>query len=213
MRSIAAELGQPTMVWVTTFHEAAEALIHGDHERAEELATAALQLGTDAEQPDAFAIYGAQLANIRAQQGRIEELAPLIVDVAKQNPNVPAYQATLAGIRADSGHHDEASALLRRAAVDDFRSVPVDFVWLDTLCVYARAATVLEDGAVAGQLVTLLHPYRRQIPFQGVNGALPVSCSLGRLLSVIGDYSGAERLSPTPWRPRAGVGWHLRRPR
>ncbi len=193
MRSIAAELGQPTMVWVTTFHEAAEALIRGDHERAEELATAALQLGTDAEQPDAFAIYGAQLANIRAQQGRIEELAPLIVDVAKQNPNVPAYQATLAGIRADSGHHDEASALLRRAAVDGFRSVPVDFVWLDTLCVYARAATVLEDGAVAGQLVALLDPYHRQIPFQGVNGALPVSCSLGRLLSVIGDYSGAER--------------------
>ncbi len=193
LTSIAAEFGRPTMVWVATFHQAAEALIRGDHQRAEELATAALQLGTDAEQPDAFAIYGAQLANIRAQQGRLEELAALIVDVATQNPNVPAYQATLAGIRADSGHYDEAGVLLRRAALDDFGSMPVDLVWLDTLCIYARVATVLEDRAVAGQLVALLEPYHRQIPFQGVNGALPVSCSLARLLSVIGDHVGAER--------------------
>ena len=193
LTAIAEEFGRPTMVWVATFHQAAEALIRGDHERAEELATAALQLGTDAEQPDAFAIYGAQLANIRAQQGRMEELAPIMVDVATQNPNVPGYQAMLAGIRADLGQRDEAGALLRRAALEDFASVPLDLVWLDTLCLYARVATVLEDRSVAERLVALLEPFRAQIPFQGANGALPVSCTVGRLLSVMDDHGGAEQ--------------------
>ena len=61
-------------MWMTAFKEAGSAIMAGDPERAEHLATAAFQLATETGQPDAFAIYGSQLMYIRHQQGRLGEL-------------------------------------------------------------------------------------------------------------------------------------------
>ena len=41
------------MVWVTLFNDAADALLSGDPDRAERLAAAALEIGTESGQPDA----------------------------------------------------------------------------------------------------------------------------------------------------------------
>ena len=78
------------------FNDAADALLSGDPDRAEQLATAALEIGTESGQPDAFGFYGAEMIGIRRQQGRYGELVPMIEQVAAENPALPVFRATLA---------------------------------------------------------------------------------------------------------------------
>ncbi len=61
LRTLSNRLRQPTLMWMTAFKEAGEAIMAGDPERAEQLATVAFEMGTDTGQPDALAIYGSQL--------------------------------------------------------------------------------------------------------------------------------------------------------
>ena len=55
MRAVISELRQPTMVWVTLSNDAADALFTGDPDRAEQLATAALEIGSEPRTADASA--------------------------------------------------------------------------------------------------------------------------------------------------------------
>ena len=61
MGSLAEQLDQPTLSWVHTSPRALRAQIAGTTEQAEQLATEALQIGTDSGQPDATLFYTAQL--------------------------------------------------------------------------------------------------------------------------------------------------------
>ena len=56
--SLADRLEQPMLSWSYTAYRAARALIAGDTDRAEELATDALKIGTDSGQPDASLFFG-----------------------------------------------------------------------------------------------------------------------------------------------------------
>jgi len=69
LRAMAERLRQPLTLWNASFVDASLALLHGDTEEAEQLATAALEVGTASGQPDAFAFYGIQLIMTRDEQG------------------------------------------------------------------------------------------------------------------------------------------------
>ena len=83
VREMAEKLGQASFLWMTCYRKASHALRHGDLERAERLATEALDLGSACGQPDAFQYYGIQLMSTRDMQGRLGELVPLIADAAR----------------------------------------------------------------------------------------------------------------------------------
>ena len=78
MCALAEKLDQPILSWTNTFHLAKRAQIAGDTELAEQLATKALQIGTDCGQPDAALFFGGQLMVVSAQRGTMGELIPLI---------------------------------------------------------------------------------------------------------------------------------------
>ena len=59
-RSLAEQLDQPTLNWANTFTRAMRAQIAGDPDQVEQLATEALQIGTDSGQPDAAIHFGAR---------------------------------------------------------------------------------------------------------------------------------------------------------
>ena len=113
-RQMADKLGQPMFVWIISFYEASVALLHGDTEEAEQLATAALDVGTASGQPDAFAFYVLQLLSTRDKQGRLGELVSLIADAAEQFPSIPAYRAGLAAANLDAGDEAAAQELIDR---------------------------------------------------------------------------------------------------
>ena len=137
---ISARLQEPTMLWAHTFQAASLALRRGEPDRAEESSrTRAFEIGSESEEPDAFAYYGSQLMMAREQQGRLAELLGLIADVAEQNPGMPVYRAVLAWAYNESG--DEATArVLFNAAADDAFYLPQDSTWFDGIICYASIA-------------------------------------------------------------------------
>ncbi len=192
LRALSDRLRQPTLMWMTAFKEAGEAIMAGDPERAEQLATVAFEMGTDSGQPDAFAIYGSQLMYVRHQQGRLGELVSLIEREVAENPGIPAFRPILASAHLEAGNESTARGLLEAAATDGFASLPLDFVWIMGVTFHALVAVELRAKGPAQKLYDLLAPYHEQIPFIGTLGFFPVALSLGGLASVLGRYDEAE---------------------
>jgi class 3 adenylate cyclase len=192
MKAVGDKLGQPRYVWSANVIGAADALVHGDSAMAEELASAALEIGTQAGQPDAFSFYASQLMSIRRIQGRYGELVDVISDVAAQNPAVPVYRAVLACCRLEAEDEDGARALFDEAAATSF-AMPDDQSWLIGIGLYARAAIELEISDGAGRLFELLEPYHDHLPFSGLTPLDPAATYLGGLATVLDRHDEAER--------------------
>ena len=191
MHAVIKGLRQPTMMWVTLFNDAADALLSGDPESAEQLATAALEIGTETGQPDAFGFYGAEMIGVRRQQGRYGELVPLIEQIAAENPALPVFRATLAEGHMEAGNVDTARQMLEAAAAD-LASLPYDVVWIFAVASYADVATELRAEAPARLLLDLLAPFDDQVLFIGATAGSPVAYYCGGLESVLGRYNEAE---------------------
>jgi class 3 adenylate cyclase/tetratricopeptide (TPR) repeat protein len=191
MRAVIKGLRQPTMMWVTLFNDAADALLAGDHDRAEQLAAAALEIGTESGQPDAFGFYGAEMIGVRRQQGRYGELVPLIEQIAAENPALPVFRATLAEGHMEAGNVDTAHQMLEAAAAD-LASLPYDVVWIFAVASYADVATELRAEAPSQLLLDLLAPFDDQVLFIGATAGSPVAYYCGTLESVLGRYNEAD---------------------
>jgi len=179
-------------MWMTAFKEAGVAIMAGDPDRAEQLAAAAFEMGTETGQPDAFAIYGSQLMYVRLQQGRLGEMVSLIEQAVAENPGIPAFRPILASAHLEAGNDVTALGLLDSAAADGFASLSPDFVWMMGVTSYAVVAVELRATGAAQRLFDLLVSYRGQIPFIGTLGLFPVAVALGGLASVLGRYDEAE---------------------
>ena len=173
-RVVSARLQEPTMLWAHTFQEASFALQRGEPDRAEELATKALEIGSASEEPDAFTYYGSQLMCARDQQGRLGELVDLIAEVAEQNPGMPVYGAILPWAHNESGDEATARVLFDAAAERGF-DLPQDSTWLDSVICYASIAVQLHLPERCGDLFALLAPFHDQAPCQGVGTREPVA--------------------------------------
>jgi tetratricopeptide (TPR) repeat protein len=192
MKALSERLRQPTLAWITRFHEAAEALVYGNTEDAERLGIEALQIGTDCGQPDAFPFYGAQLIIVRNEQGRLGELVSVIAALARDNAGNPAFFGAVAAAMFHAGSESEALGLLDSAAADDFASLPEDLAWLHGVLAYAEVAIELHAQKPAAVLQKLLTPFHDQIGFNGLMPMEPVALYLGGLASVLGNYEQAE---------------------
>jgi hypothetical protein len=192
LRSLSDRLRQPTLTWMTLFKEAGMALMAGEPERAEEAAGAAVAVGTDSGQPDAFTVFGSQVMFARMEQGRLGELVGLVDQAVTDNPGLPAFRAILAVAQLDAGNRATAQTILERAAQDRFASLPLDTVWMTGITGYVLVAVELQTVGPAEVLYDMLAPYGDQIPFIGTLGYFPVSWSLGALAGVLGRYEAAE---------------------
>ncbi|MGO8871887.1 MAG: ATP-binding protein [Acidimicrobiales bacterium] len=192
MQSLSARLRQPTLMWMTSFKEAGQAIMSGDPERAEELVNVAFQIGTDCGQPDAFAIYASQLMYVRDQQGRLSELVSLIDKAVAENPGLPAFRPILASAHLEAGNDATALELLDSAAADGFASLPLDLAWIMGMTFYALVAVELDAREPAQKLYDMLSPCHEQLPFIGTLGFFPVALSLGGLAAILGRFDKAE---------------------
>ncbi len=192
LQTLSNRLRQPALMWMTAFKEAGVAIMAGDTERAEQLAAAAFEMGTDTGQPDAFAIYGSQLMYVRHQQGRLGELVPLIDQAVTENPGLPAFRPVLAAAHLEAGNDATALDLLDADASEGFESLPLDFIWMMGVTTYAMLAVELRAAGPAWKLYDLLAPYHEQVPFIGTLGFFPTALALGGLASVLGRYDVGE---------------------
>jgi tetratricopeptide (TPR) repeat protein len=190
-RPLVERLDQPFLNWVHTLQLATRALITGDTNEAERLASAALQIGNDGGQPDAIVIFGAQMIMVNLWRGTLDLLLPLIEQAAADHPELPVFVAALALAHAEIGHADETRTLLTDFAARDFH-LPLDAAWLTGMIAYADAAAECGDPRFAGPILEQLAPFSDQWLYTDIAAAGPVSRSVGDLLAVLGHFDAAE---------------------
>ena len=193
MCALAEQLDQPTLSWTNTFHLAKRAQISGDTDLAEQLATEALQIGTDCGQPDAALFFGSQLSVVSAQRGTMGELIPLIEQmVAETSTLAGVLTAALAMAHAEADHTEDARRLLEEFAAAQF-DLPGDQGWITGMFCYAEAAIHCGDPKYAGPLFDRLAPWAEQSVASGsVTASGLVGHSLGGLATVLRRYDEAD---------------------
>ena len=217
-RRLADGLGQPTLRWFGLYHSSCVASLRGDLEKVERLAEKALQAGTEAGEPDALLIYGAQLSQIRHYQGRGEEIVEVLEQSVKGAPWLSAWRAALASVSCWIGREVEGAAIVQEAASDGFAHVPWDQVRLTTLALYAEAASMggVPDAAVP--LYELMAPWADQVITNGSGSFGQVSTYLGLLAAALGRDERADEYFALAcefhegkgmrlWAARAHLGW------
>ena len=189
----AERTAQPFMSHVAEHYESAIALCDGRLEDAERHALRSHEWSGLLTGRDASGIYGIQMFSLRREQGRLDELAPVIRIVAGQGPREGPWGPGLAALLAELGMESEAKRELARLAsggIEPFRRT----LWLASLTYLTDACAALGDVATAQLVYPELEPY---VESNIVIGHL-VSCYgaagryLGMLASVLGEPDRAE---------------------
>ena len=192
-RGLVEQLDQPHLTWGNTFMRAQRAIIAGDTDRAEQLATEALQIGTDTGEPDAAIFFGAQLVGVNHQRGTAYEMVPIIEQMIAETPDLGpgALNGALALAYTDGGRVDDARHLLEEFAAAEF-DLPLDQIWIPAMVNYADAAVECRDLTYAMPMFDKLAPWADQLSCTGSTAEGPVSHYLGGLATVLGRYEEAD---------------------
>ena len=184
MGALSDRIVDPGRRWSLGYQRAALAFLRGDVERAERLAEEALDAAEEVFLQRATAAYGVQVLAIRAAQGRLPELAPLIDHVLVDQPGLAAWHAARAWVAAAEG--DEARARHELAVVSegDFAALARDFTWTASMHSVAMAAALVGDSDRAADVVRLLAPCSGRFSWAG-------TCSLGPVDQAIADAAAA----------------------
>jgi DNA-binding CsgD family transcriptional regulator len=144
--------------------------------------------------PHASGGFGVQMFSIRREQGRLDEVRPVVEAVARRDRSASTWRAGLAALYAELGHLDEGTALLDQLVAEDLSTIPHDSLWTGALSFLADACVATNHRAAA----ELVH--RELAPSTGVRVAIVGLASygaadryLGRLAEVRGRPDEAER--------------------
>jgi hypothetical protein len=145
--------------------------------------------GTASGQPDAAAVFAAELFNARYGQGRTGEIVEQLARRAGRPNSVSISRAFAALALIESGREDEAQEL---AIAEDFQSVRWDWTWLLTIFLWADVCSRLGLGARADELYELLAPFAGMLAVSGTLVAGSVAWALGALATTLGRNEQAE---------------------
>lgn len=192
---LATELRQPFFLWRAAVHRTALALLQGRFADAEAASAEAMTLGARLSSRTPALIAGIHHYLVRREQGRLDELEPMLRAMAEQNATMPAFRAALAHFFAEAGRRDEARAELDAVALGGLSSFPRDANWLSMMGELAAVATFVGDTARAAELYEQLVPFADQVIVTGVADVCEGSVArhLGTLAATLGRFEDAER--------------------
>jgi tetratricopeptide (TPR) repeat protein len=211
--SLAQEIRQPFLTGWALQVRCPCVLLTGDADEAERLAGEALQINSDSGQPDALAVFGANLAGIRLHQGRLEEILPLIAQAAADNPGLPGFQAAHPLMLCECGRFDEARVLFESARNADFHHAAYDYLWLPGTTLWADTAAWLGDVAAAEVLYERLAPFEAQGVTTSSTFLGTVGMYLARLAGLLERHEDAIGLferADAQLRALGAPFWHAR---
>jgi DNA-binding SARP family transcriptional activator len=192
----AQKLRQPLFLWNAAVWRAMRALLDGHLDRADALASDALNAGVRPEGVTAPQYYAAQLLAIRREQSRMQELEPAVREMVASNPRRLAWRAGLAALLCDTDRPSEAAEVLQTVGAGGFGEIPPDGDWMATMTLFGDVVAELGDTERAGELYELLRPYARSnvvIGLAAVCLGATARC-LGRLATVLGRTEDAIAL-------------------
>jgi hypothetical protein len=176
---MADELGATGQHWMGRLIAAVQQLVVGDLAKAETLANESLTLGGVVEPEAALDCYGIFIWSLRWLQGRLDEVAELVDEVAS-TPGVDlTRRAGLAVTRAGLGALDAARTILDGLSEDDVDAVPRDAAWYTAMAALAEAAALTGDGRTATIALERLAPYRDRIAITTLSATGPIAHHVG----------------------------------
>lgn len=190
IEALARQIDQPMFHWTCTFDLALQALVAGDTQRAEHLASEAHRIGTECGQPDSTMFFGACLSVVCLQRGTLGDLIPMIEQMAS-GVSADTLASSLALAYAESGNLGAARQVLDRMAATGF-DLPANAMWLTHMVNFAHAAIATGDAHAAALLFDHLSPFAGQLSHTGSLVEGPVSHALGGLATVLGRLAEAD---------------------
>jgi DNA-binding CsgD family transcriptional regulator/tetratricopeptide (TPR) repeat protein len=153
------ELREPFYLYVYSTFQAMRATLLGHFEEGERLAQQALALGQRLRGQDALGIFGVQMFTLRREQGRLQELAPLVRRFVQMAPETSTWRPGLALIYSELGFEQETRTEFEHLAAHDFTDIPRDARWVACLVYLAEVCAFLGDAHRAAVLYQCLLPH------------------------------------------------------
>ena len=190
----AEQTAQPFIVHVAEHYGSTIALCDGRLAEAEKRARHSHEWSLLLSGGDAAGVYGIQMFNIRREQGRLAELAPVIRILAGDADRGGPWRPGLASVLVELGMEAEARRELARVAdegLDAFR----ESLWLAALAYLTDACAALGDEATAAIVYPELEPHAGTNVMIGHLVACHGSADryLGMLAATLGEWDRAEQ--------------------
>jgi len=193
LQRLAAEMRAPWAQGLAAARQANLALLEGRFADAEALIESRLQAGTSSEPWDAAVVAQVQLSTLRSEDGRLEEMEPVICRAAEEFPTRPLFRCLLAQLLAELGEEAQARSVFEQLAKEGFGLIPVNNDLLLSLGKLAEVAWFLRDAARGAALRDLLLPYRGLVVDTVETSLGAVDRYLGLAAMTAGDIQAAER--------------------
>ena len=194
-RQIAQEIKQPFQLHIAAVFQTMRAIMQGEFEEAERLATNASDISRQIGITELDGISGVHMFTIRAEQGRLNEVAPIVKILVTHSPASASWRPGLALIYCSLGLSEECRVIFDELAADAFALVPRDSLWVTSLAYLAEVCAYLGDSERAATLYELLLPYDdRTVVVGGATACLGAAARyLGMLAATMSDWQVAER--------------------
>ncbi len=194
-RELAARTGQHFLAVVVEQHDALLAICDGRLDAAEAAANRADEIERRIERASS-GVYGIQMFSIRREQGRLEEIAPLVRLVASRDTEADSlWRPALAVLLAEIGDVEAARRELQALVDAGLGTISRRGLGVGGLTYVADACALIEDATLAPPI------YQQLLAFEGQNTVIgsAVACygaadrMLGALATVMERWDDAER--------------------
>jgi class 3 adenylate cyclase/DNA-binding CsgD family transcriptional regulator len=169
------------------------ALARGRFAEAEQHAAEVDRLGDIDQDVNDGGVYGQLMFAIRREQGRVEEMRPVIAVLAETDVARTTWGPGLACLYAELGLLDEARSVIDALAPDDFGAIARDVVRPAALGYIAEAAIATGDATHAEALLEGLSAFDGHVLTAGFSVCLgPADRLRAGLLSLVGRHDDAD---------------------
>lgn len=155
-------------------------------------------------------IFGGQLFAVREEQGRLDELVPVVEGFVKQYPQFVIWRCALAYLYAQLKQRKPARRELEALAHANFSDLQRDTFWLSNMFGLTTVVVFLGDASRAQLLYNLLAPYAdRCIVTTPLLCRGSASRLLGLLATTLSQYEKAEQHFQQAVQMNARIGSQL----
>jgi tetratricopeptide (TPR) repeat protein len=205
-------------VWYVHLLKAMRMLLAGDFAGVQAVSAEALRLGLPFHDTNAMQGYALQMVALGREVGGLEEVEEAVRTHVDRFPAIPGWRSVLVHLQVELGRREDARLGLEVLAVEGFRDLPYDGIWLGAVALLSEAAAALGDGATAHTLYGLLLPFAERNVAIGWASTCAgsasrhlglLACAMGRPDDAARHFDAAismnEHMGAWPWVARTQV--------
>jgi len=192
---LAEALRQPFYQYISASFRAMWAIFAGRFAEGELLAQQGLALDQHLPGQNTAGLFSLQMFTLRREQGRLQEVAPVVRHAVQTSPSGAVWRPGLAMIYSELELTREARMEFEHLAADNFMTIPQDALWVACIVYLVEVCTFLGDARRAVALYQCLTPYEG---YNIVVGPTAVSYGaatryLGMLAATMSHWEDAQR--------------------